>query len=506
MKTFTHPPVDRSVGKAEKNREESPLDLHSSLWKNLLNIVETNPDTTAITDSNGMYSYAFLIARASVIAQRLKLFGAKQGTRVGVLLPRGINQIASLFATAQIGAIFVPLNSSIKRPYIINDSELTLIISDSILEDAGTCQCIALHMLSNRECDNVETDNNFLAVNSKDTCAIIYTSGTTKNPKGVMINHRMIINYAISARDYMSLLPNSRVALYPEMVHIDAVFFSVSALFSGSTLYIMSEEDVQIPDRISVYLKKHCITHLYIHSEIALDIIPNQELLFFQTGGTPAKALLYGNLPEKCVYSNGYGLTEAGAFLYWCDNGSRRLPIPLGIPIRNVFVYIVNDGKLCKPCEAGELCVAGDCISNGYVRNYEGTSGRFTENPFGDGLLVHTGDVACSNEFGEIEYIGRMNRSDVSGYTDEQIENGIMERCEDCRAAVVRSHGKTYVFVQLHSKISRSLIRQAVEGHFQKLGLSTDSVVLRMVDSFPYTESHKISKSLLLSQVLEKEE
>jgi acyl-coenzyme A synthetase/AMP-(fatty) acid ligase len=497
----------RQINGNETQNNYSQFYTPTSLWIKLLDVVSRYHDSISIIDSGGAYSYDVLKNRANKIAYELKLHGAKQGTRVGVLLPRGIDQVASFFAISKIGAIFVPLAKNIKLNYIVKDSELSLIICKSTIDIIGNAiPCITLPPLKGHtEVKYIDEDDHVLA-NDKNTCAIIYTSGTTADPKGVLINHRMLINYSVAAKSYMNLLPTARFALYPPIIYIDTIQLIVTVLFSGAILYLMTERDVQKPEKISLYLERHNITHFYIHAEMARDVIPNKELQFFQTGGTTAKEHVYNNLSPMCIYSNGYGLTEAGAFLVWRDNGSRKVPIPLGKPIPNTYIFIVNNGKLCTGEEIGELCVAGDCLSNGYVRDYAGTESRFADNPFGEGLLLHTGDMACWNEFGEIIYKGRINASNISDYTEEQLENGIMERCEHCRVVCVRSNSMLYVFAQLSKETSLNMIQQAVEGHFQKLGLRTDNILIRTVENFPYTGNNKISKKFLLSQVTLEEE
>jgi amino acid adenylation domain-containing protein len=381
---------------------------------------EQNPERTALLFDDKKVSYAALNARADKIASSLQACGVKAGEFVGVCLDRSPALVACLIAVLKCGAAFVPLDASYpetRLKYLFADANIRLLITDSRhaqIAPSGTSTLLL---------DNfVATDRPFVQVRvaATDPAYLMYTSGSTGNPKGVVIPHRAIArlvkstNFARFSKDDVFLLfaPTS----------FDASTLEIwGPLLNGATLAIYPPCFESI-EQFAEVLERYRVTTLWLTAGLFNTIVDRQveslkDVRQLLIGGdvlsVPHVRKALGSLPNTRIV-NGYGPTENTTFTC-CYRIPRDLrpdrSIPIGKPVSNTQAYILDENLQPVPIGIpGNLYAAGDGLSLGYWNQPELTARAFIKNPFdktGNTKIYDTGDRARFLEDGNIEFLGR---------------------------------------------------------------------------------------------------
>jgi len=223
------------------------------------------------------------------------------------------------------------------------------------------------------------------------------------------------------------------------------------------------------------------------------------------TAGSEANHRIIEKNKHIPVYSNDYGPTEGTVCAtFWKYEGNEALPerIPIGKPISNKKIYIVNNNTLCGIGVPGELCIAGEGLARGYLNRPELTEEKFVKNPFGEGRMYHTGDLARWLSDGNIEYLGRIDEQvKIRGFRVElgEIESRIREinNVTDC-AVIAREDASgekaVYAYVVSGEEISMSMIREELSKSLP--GYMVPSYMMQ-IENIPVTKNGKLDKRAL---------
>ncbi|MBE6803570.1 MAG: amino acid adenylation domain-containing protein, partial [Ruminococcaceae bacterium] len=326
--------------------------------------------------------------------------------------------------------------------YILSNSNAKAVITqDKFCHLAGNVPCInATEVLNNKETIK-ETE---ILANENDTAYVIYTSGSTGNPKGAKISHKSAINRILWMHDFYPLEDND-VILQKTPYTFDV---SVWELFwwgiTGRTLCASKPDEHFLPAKILQETEKNKVTHLHFVPSVFdlfltyLENNPEEQYKFnsvkyvFLSGEalTANSINRFYNIYDynKVQLHNLYGPTECAVDVsYYPCVPTDTDPVPIGKPIYNTQLYIVD--KYLNPTPigvTGELCIAGVNVGQGYLNNEQLTNEKFIPNPFGEGKLYKTGDLAYWREDGQICYVGRMdNQIKLNG---QRIELGEIEK------------------------------------------------------------------------------
>lgn len=419
-------------------------------------VVENGNKNALICDERSI-NYDSLNRKANQLAHFMRAKGVKEGDKVGILLQRSIEYITSLLATMKLGAVFVPIASdtpSNRVQFILNDSDCSLYITNEQLISKGGKRITSIDLNSFEKKISESPDEDIHPnVTDQSVAYHLYTSGSTGNPKGVIISRGALDNYLNWASRYYDIGKNAAFPLFTSVGFDLTISSTLLPLMNGGCLYIYPEA-VAGPDmslfKVLADNKVNCIKLTPSH----LSMIQGRDLSasILHTvivGGEEFKTYqadeLYNALGGRADIFNEYGPTEAtvGSVIYkFKPNEIQDNSLPIGVPICNMQAYVLNDHQLMVPEGViGELYLAGKSLANGYYKLPDMDEAKFLENPFQPGSKMYrTGDLVRWNEIGQLEFLGRSDdQIKFNGYRVElsDIEANLLEHPAIQNAAVV---------------------------------------------------------------------
>jgi len=239
---------------------------------------------------------------------------------------------------------------------------------------------------------------------------VIYTSGTTGMPKGVMIEHKALVNLCNWHNNYYQITENDNATRYAGFGFDASVWELFPYLVKGATIHIISNGLRLDMLKLNEYFEANDITISFLPTQICEQFmeIKNKSLRFLLTGGDKLRI----HKSSKYTLVNNYGPTENTVVTtsFVVDNQYRNIPI--GKPISNAQVYILDKYSRIQPIGAqGELCISGKGLARGYLNRENLTMEKFIENPFVSGIKMYkTGDLARWMPNGNIEFLGRIDQ------------------------------------------------------------------------------------------------
>lgn len=368
---------------------------------------ERTPAKTAVIACDKTFTYRELNEQANRIAHSLIEQGVGVGDIVAFALPRRSYLIATMFGILKAGAAYLPVDPDYPQDridYMLQDSQVKLFITEENIANLLT---------------NDHADNPAIAQSSQSLCYCIYTSGTTGKPKGTLIRHRNVVNFVQSndANNFQkSILNCCDYFIATNSVSFDITLQEIHLpLLSGRSSILLSDEQAyNIGKSVHLLKGKRCgliITPtklgVYMADQTFCDSL--HDVAFIMCGAEPFPQQLRQQIRKytNAVVFNGYGPTETTCGVLY-SNTAGGTDITIGKPIANTQIYIVDQNMQLAPIGVtGELCIAGDGVGAGYLNRPELTAEKFIDNPFGEGKLYRTGDLAYWREDGSIVYIGR---------------------------------------------------------------------------------------------------
>jgi amino acid adenylation domain-containing protein len=414
--------------------------------------VERTPDAVAVVHEDRALSYAELNARANRLARQLRVRGVGPHTRVAILLPRSIELVVAELAILKAGAAYVPIDPSFpveRIAFMVADSG-----SRVVLSRAG--EAVPDLSAERIDVDAVSADgadNPRVALDSEAAAYVMYTSGSTGAPKGVVVPHRAIARLVIN-NGYADFGPGDRVAFAANPA-FDATTMEIwGALLNGGRIVVVAQDVLLDPPAFARLLEERGVTALFVTTAVFnqyASSIPKAlaGLRYLLTGGERADPASFARvLREGGAGSliHCYGPTETTTYAITHQvtsiaEGARS--VPLGRPISNTRIYLLDGAGNPVPVGvAGELYVGGAGVAHGYLNRPELTAERFVADPFSGepgARLYRTGDVGRWLADGTIEFVGRNDfQVKVRGFRMEpgEIEARLVEH-PTVREAVV---------------------------------------------------------------------
>ena len=405
------------------------------------------PEATAVVYREKSLTYCELNRLSNQFAYRLQKLGVEPETLVGIHLHRSLDMVTAVMGTLKAGGAYVPLDPSFPRDrisYMIKHSKCSVIITERGLKDElGSVNPNVIEMdtewkdLSKEESSNLDCN-----VTAENLSYVIYTSGSTGNPKGVMIEHHNVVNL-FSGMDACIEPKRGSTWLAVTSLSFDIsvieIFWTLArgfrvVIYPGSDRYEREHDTFSIPQMI----KLHNVTHFQCTPSMASMLMLDMEskvafghLKKFLIGGEAFPVALAEQL-QKVVTGdivNMYGPTETTVWSTTYKINHDRRSIPIGRPIANTEIYIVDEYLKPVPIGVpGELMIGGAGVARGYFNQPEMTAERFISNPFSkdpECRLYRTGDLSRYRPDGNIEFLGRMDyQVKIRGY---RIELGEIE-------------------------------------------------------------------------------
>jgi amino acid adenylation domain-containing protein/non-ribosomal peptide synthase protein (TIGR01720 family) len=415
--------------------------------------VHRSPQAPAVCGSGRVMSYETLNACANRLAHALQgpcRVGAQD--RVGVLASRDEWLVIALLGILKAGAIYVPIDPDYPAErigFILHDSQCRLVLSAaeplSELPDGAAAMTLDIRTVTTGP---VHNPPHALTVDSP--AYMIYTSGSTGTPKGVLVEHGGFVNMIQDQIEAFGVGPQARVVQFASASFDASLSEIFMALLAGAALYPIHRDIIHNSVQFTQWLAAQHITvatlpPVYLR---ALDGHPLPSLQTIITAGEAANvddALRYARGRR---YFNAYGPTESSVCASYHRVDAERdygASIPIGKPIRNTSIYVLNDALQPVPMGVvGEICIGGLGLARGYWRDEDRTAEKFVPHPFVPGeRMYRTGDLGKWNTRGELIFLGRKDdQVKIAGHRIEPAEiEHVLRQHPGVDDAFVLAHG-----------------------------------------------------------------
>lgn len=398
------------------------------IHQRVLDTARRHPDAAAFVDADGEpISFGELARVVTRLAATLREQAGDSG-RVAILAPKSPAAVMGMLATLTAGLAYVPVDSRAppaRRDFVVRDSRCRIALVDPELPRAGDlpAQLLDLQALVRPEAAG-GPDAEPPAAGIDDEAYTLYTSGSTGAPKGVVITHRNASAFVRWAARAYPLAPGDQVAVHAPL-HFDLPVYDVYVgLAAGATLHLVPERVALFPQALHTFLGERRVSHLYAVPS-ALTALVNRSTLR-SDGARALRRILYAGeefrpeplaalmqaIPHATV-ANLYGPIETNVVTSYTLDGPPRdgARVPIGRPVSGALVVLLrDDGSVSETGEAeGEIVVAGDCVTPGYLNRPDLTARSTIELPTTSGrrLFYRTGDMARRDADGLLHLLGR---------------------------------------------------------------------------------------------------
>ncbi|HEV7398106.1 MAG TPA: amino acid adenylation domain-containing protein [Pyrinomonadaceae bacterium] len=479
---------DRAIIEGERQ------ELDQTLMEVLSATAAEHSDAVALEGPGQRFTYQELYERVARVSTALTRVGVKQGTFVALALPRSVDLVIFELATLYAGAAF-----------ILIDPNWPTVRRQSVMQDARPVLMIDVEAASGLMRDDFEKSSPQI-VGHQDAAYVIFTSGSSGVPKGVVIERAGLLNVAVVQRQVFRLGPGRRVVQLAQPSFDASIFELTLALAAGATL-VVPPPDLLVGDELAAFLEAQKVDTIVLPPTLLASMQPSEDStlqLILVAGESCSLDLARKWIPGR-EFWNLYGPTEGTiwATLGQGESGSR---VPIGRPIPNVSTMVLNASLHPVPVGVpGELCLAGVGLARGYLNSPELTATKFVNDPLLPSRRIYrTGDLVRQLPCGDLVFLGRTDRqAKIHGFRiePEEVETALRKHSEVADAVVTThaNNGSEPVLVAyLQSRSQKNGLEQECR---QLLRDTLPSYMIPnyfvFLDEFPRTASGKIDHSAL---------
>ncbi|MBQ7623063.1 MAG: amino acid adenylation domain-containing protein [Bacteroidales bacterium] len=394
------------------------------------------PDALAVLFKDKQLSFKELDQRSERIAAYISSLGLGREGVVSILISRSELMAVTALGALKAGCAYQPLDPSYpaeRLNFMIKDASAGLLIADDSLCDVLTEYDGPVLLTS--QLDTLPEGSAGEGPAPENLFILLYTSGTTGVPKGCMLEHRNLVNFCSWYREYYGLKPGDRVGAYASFGFDACMMDMWPALTTGAAVCIVDEETRHDLSALDKFLRESGVTHCFMTTQVgvmyARNFPDNPVLKHLSVGGEK----LVSMDPPSYAFHNGYGPTECTIFTTIFDVLKREANIPIGHPLGNLHLYVVDKWMRRMPAGApGELLVSGPQVGRGYLGRPDKTAEVYVANPFCSEApydrVYRTGDIVRYRTDGNIEFVGRRDgQVKIRGFRVEtkEVEAVIME-------------------------------------------------------------------------------
>lgn len=406
-----------------------------------------------VTHGTEALTYAELNARANQLAHYLQRLGVGPEVRVGIHLERSVELVIAILAVFKAGGAYVPLDPTYptaRRQFMTADAGVTVLITQAwLVQDWAIPRPLVLCLAEQwADITSEEPTNLDAEVTGTHLAYILYTSGSTGQPKGVMVQHQGIGNLAEVQQAIFGMHAASRVLQFAPLSFDASVSEIWVTLLAGATLCLAPQEVLLPGPALIDLLEREAISVVTLPPsfQVALPERAFPALATLVSAGEACRPELVARWSPGRRFINAYGPTEATVCATMEPGSVPHQPAAIGHPIANVQVYLLDRSGQPVPIGVpGELFIGGIGLARGYVNRPDLTAARFVPHPFSlepGARLYRTGDLGVFRRDGTIVFLGRADHQvKVRGMRVElgEIET-VLGQHAAVRAAVVTSH------------------------------------------------------------------
>jgi amino acid adenylation domain-containing protein/non-ribosomal peptide synthase protein (TIGR01720 family) len=449
---------DKCSRLAEWNKTATSYPRDATIHQLFEDQVRRAPLAVAVTFEGESLTYGALNRRGNRLGRRLREHGVRPETVVAVCVESPIELVTGILGILKAGGAYVPLDPAYpdeRLLFMLEDSGAAAVVTTRTFAGKLPSTDIPMLALDDLQDTRDEEHSDLPNLTTADNLAyVMYTSGSTGQPKGAAISHRAVIR-TVRDTNYITLGPSDTIAQTSNFCFDAATFEVWGALLNGARLAGISRTVTLSPGNFGAALRSESVTTAFVTTDLFNQLVREQPDIFCTAGtvlvggsAIDAKwiaACLRHRPPRRLLHV--YGPTESTTFASWhlieaVSEGARTIPI--GSPLANTQLYVLDSGLMPIPEDvAGEIYIGGDGLARGYLNRPELTAERFVPDPFSGrpgARLYKTGDRACRGAGGAIEFLGRFDdQVKIRGF---RVELGEIE-------SVLRSHPDVYEAVVL---------------------------------------------------------
>jgi amino acid adenylation domain-containing protein len=520
LPVLTHDEREQILAFATSSVRDRPDDLR--IHELIRAQAAKTPDALAVVSEDRQLAYGELDRMSDALAADLLSRKVKAGDFVGICIERSPEMVVALLAIMKSGAAFVPLDPdypAARLAHMLSDSQPVLTLADgngqSLLGDKWPLLSIDSHYLR-----SLSTDRALEEVADRDNAVacVLYTSGSTGLPKGVLSTHRGICNNLLAMQETYSLREGECVLQHTSIGFDTAAFEYLWPLIAGAYMYLARPGGQRDPEYLVDMIRENRIATLGFAPSVLRVVLEiprfaectdiTRVICYGEVLSVALREKFFARLPQAELH-NLYGPTEASIIVtHWkCQRASRRRSVPIGRPLTNAEIYILDgEGEIVPIGVPGELFIGGPYVAGGYHNRPELTAERFPRHPFrpDSGERVYrSGDIARFSADGVIEYIGRRdNQLKIRGVRVELEEiEAALDRLKGVRESAVVARADSggdakliaYVALSDHSR-STAELRRALESELPPQFIPALIIPL---DGIPHGPHGKIDRAAL---------
>lgn len=500
-------------------------------------------DKKAIINEDQVYTYQELNDRVNQLSYGLKALGISKGDRVAYLAPNTLEMLEGFYGVFQLGAIMVPLNIRLTPQdylYILNHSESKVLFVDAelyhliepIRKQLTTVTEIIIHYGQGNE-SGLTPYNTWLQsfptkqfereeLNENDVCSLLYTSGTTGKPKGVMLTHRNNYLHALTTQHHLRVSDQDVLLHILPMFHVNGWGSPFYYTANGATQVMLRKAD---PTIILDKMIKHGVTIMHMAPTVLNAIlVKHQEIN--PTIPHDVRVVIAGSAPPQAFvtrveedlgweFIQVYGMTESSPLstISYIRSHHREEPkeyhyrtkAKAGVPMIGCEVRVVNEhgeDVACNGREIGELITRSNGVMKGYWKNEEATRTTIING------WLHTGDMAVVDSKGNIDIVDRKKDIIISGgenISSIEVEGVFYDHPDVLEAAVIaiphEKWGETPHAIIVPRPGANLTEAEMIAFARKKLAHFKCPTSITFMDELPKTASGKIQKVHLRNQI-----
>lgn len=416
----------------------------------------------AIHSPTLQWTYADLNRRANAVARALRGHTDTRGTRVALMYPHEGTMVAAMLGTLKAGGTYIPLDPNLpddRIAYILEDSGARILVTDAAHAGRGAAlaasaglACLDTDALT----DAVRDDNPDVGAEPDDSAYILYTSGSTGQPKGVLQTHRGLLHHIQVWTQELSIHPHDRMTLVSAFTWDSALQDTYGALLNGAAAYVFDVREQGFERLADLLLEQELsICHL------AVPVYRNLVKVLMRREARPGAVRVMGLgadmvheadveafrtlFSDQAVIVNAFGATEsttASIFRMGRDTSPPRYPLPIGRPVEATDVQLVDDhGQPVPDTETGEITITSRYVAHGYLNRPELNAEKFRPDPDDPALRTYmTGDLGQRLPDGNLVLLGRRdNQIKIRGMRVDlgEIEATLVQHADVLEAVVL---------------------------------------------------------------------